>query len=249
MVLALENVIGFNLIKFAMSADEGPVTITATSSRIVSALEDAERETATLTQDVRTSATRRSGALSDEVLNAENALTDVKAQHDKAMDELALLKTRAKDLQIHCEQFTKANEGVSSRIMDLKARLVQEKSAKLDLMNNQYQDICNLHDLVTTAWTPETVKRLAAALKMRQPELQEHSRFLDAVLEGKRAELLQAQREGVAPPEGIDLEPEEKQASWQAFQDEAEALRRVLSLLVLKQQRLKDQIERLLNQN
>lgn len=245
MVLVLENVIGFYLIKITMSADEGRVTRTATSSRIVSALEQSERETATLAQDVRTSATRRSGALSDEVLKAENEVPDAMARHDSAVDQLALLKTRTNELQIHCEQFTKTNEEVSNRIMDLKARLVQEKSDKLESMKNQYRNICNLHDLVMEEWSPATLERLAAALRIEQPKMEKHSRYLDALIEGKRAELHQAQREAAAA-EANDLEPEVRQASWQAFQEEGETVRRVLGLLVQKQQQLKDQIERLL---
>lgn len=249
MVLDLENVIGFRSMKITMSTGEGRVTRTATSSRIVSALEHSERETATLAQDVRTSATRRSGALSDEVLNAEKGVSDAAARHDSAVDELALLKTRTDELQTHCEQFTKTNEEVSSRIMDLKARLVQEKSDKLESMKSQYRNICNLQDLVMEKWSPATLERLAAALRIQQPKVEERSRYLDAVIEGKRAELHQAQREAVAAAEGNDLEPEARQASWQAFQDEGETVRRVLGLLVQKQQQLKDQIERLLNKN
>lgn len=249
MVLVLENVIGFYLMKITMSADEGRVTRTATSSRIVSALEETERETATLAQDVRTPATRRSGALSDEVLKAENEMHDEMARHDSAVDQLALLKTRTNELQIHCEQFTKTNEEVSSRIMDLKARLVQEKSDKLESMKSQYRNICNLHDLLMDEWSPATLERLAAVLRMEQPKMEKHSRYLDALIEGKRAELHQAQREAVASAEANDVGPEARQASWQALQEEGETVGRVLGLLVQKQQQLKDQIERLLSKN
>ncbi|KAH9370767.1 hypothetical protein HPB48_014737 [Haemaphysalis longicornis] len=75
------------------------------------------------------------------------------------------------------------------------------------------------------------------------------ARYLDALIEGKRAELHQAQREAVASAEANDVGPEARQASWQALQEEGETVGRVLGLLVQKQQQLKDQIERLLSKN
>lgn len=224
--------------KITMSANEGRDARTATSSSIVSSNEHAERDFTALVQVVRTA--RRSVAQLDESFDATvKEMYHAKSRHGRAVGQLALLKRRVGDLQIHCEQFTKTNEEVSSKITDLKERIAKEKSHDLEMLKSQYRHICNLHDLETANWSPATVKRMAAALRIRQSTMQERSRYLDAVIEGKLAATEQA------AAEVTDLEPEERQASRQAFGDEGEAVRRVLDLIKQKQQELEDQIKRL----
>ncbi|XP_049517369.1 uncharacterized protein LOC119441566 isoform X2 [Dermacentor silvarum] len=205
-----------------MSNDRRENSGAARSSRVVSLLESAEA--------------------------VANELAALKTRHISALDELDALKAATDTLQTQCEQFVKANEGVSTRITELSTKIRQERASRLEKLTSFEQYIngtCNALEKIV--WTPETHEKLAETLRIQMPELEQHCAYLDSRLESKRAELdqLQGQSTNNCSAEDATFGPEEQQAILQIFREEVSKYETTRRRLALQKHDLKEEIDRL----
>ncbi|XP_065285896.2 tax1-binding protein 1 homolog [Dermacentor albipictus] len=217
------------------------------ASRFVSLLESAAAERAVVEQDLRSLETRSSEPLRDEISSVENELATLKTRQNSALDDLDTLKAAADSLQTQSEQFVKANEEASTRIIDLSAKIIQERSSRLQKLTTFEQDISGIHNaLEKIVWTPEALERLAATLRMQLPELEQRSACLDSHRESKRAELDQLQGQSTnCSAEDVAFGPEEQQAILQIFREDISKLQSMLRRLTLQKKHLKEEVDRI----
>lgn len=230
-----------------MSSDRNDGIAAARSSSIFTLLENSEADRAAVEQDFRT-LQRNSNSLSEEILSAQNELRDLKARQNRALDELGSCKAAANTLQAQCEQFVKANEGVSTRITDLSMKIFQERRSRLQKITSAEQYLSGLHEaLEKIVWTPEALERLAETLKMQVPELEQRSADLDSSLQCKRSELdhLRAQSTNNSLAGDVTFRAEEQQAILQIFKEEVSKLQSMLRHLTSQKQHLKEEVDRL----
>ncbi|XP_050045442.2 uncharacterized protein [Dermacentor andersoni] len=217
------------------------------ASRFVSLLESAAAERAVVEQDLRSLETHSSEPLRDEISSVENELAALKTRQNGALDDLHTLKAAADSLQTQSEQFVKANEEASTRIIDLSTKIFQERSSRLQKLTTFEQYINGIHNaLEKIVWTPEALERLAATLRMQLPELEQRSACLDSHRESKRAELDQLQGQSTnCSAEDVAFKPEEQQAILQIFREEVSKLQTMLRRLTLQKKHLKEEVDRL----
>lgn len=231
-----------------MSNDRSENSCAARSSRLVSLLESAEAERAVVEQDLRSLETHCSGPLMNDISSVERKFAALKTRQKSALDELDTLKAANETLQTQCEQFVKANEGVSTRITDLSTKICQERSSRLEKLTSFEQHINGIRNaLEKMVWTPEILERWAATVRIQLPELEQHSAFLDSHLESKRAELdqLQGQSNNNCSAEDALFGPEEQQAILQIFREEISKLQTMNRRLTLQKQQLKEEVDHL----
>uniref|UniRef100_A0A224YIZ4 Uncharacterized protein n=1 Tax=Rhipicephalus zambeziensis TaxID=60191 RepID=A0A224YIZ4_9ACAR len=230
-----------------MSNDRSEGIDAARSSNILSLLENAEAGRAAVEQNLRTPQ-RNSNQLSEEILSAQNELSALKVRQNRALDELRTCKAATNSLQAHCEQFVKANEGISTRITDLSTKIFEDRRSRLEKITSAEQYFSGVHAaLEKIVWTPEALQRLAEALQMQVPELEKHSADLDSGLQRKRTKLdhLQAQSTNNSMAGDVTFPAEEQQAMLQIFRDEFSKLQSMLRHLTSQKELLKEEVDRL----
>lgn len=218
----------------------------ARASNIFSLLQNVEADRAATEQNLRSLQRHSSGPLVEEILSAENELHDLKARHRGASVELEALKAAADRLQTQCEELTKANEGVSTKITDLSTKIYQERASRLERITNVEQYIDGIRTaLEKIVWSPEALERLAETLRTELPDLVQRSAYLDSCIECKKSELAEAESANSNVAKDVTFGEEEQQAILQIFREEVHRLQAVRRRLTLQKQQLKEEVDRL----